>query len=182
MWLVSLSLITETNTHSILIRTWSSYNVSSSTSAPVFSSSPPLGSTTTVDASCALLGRNITVSSNSTCISLSTQFSVSPQDILDNNPSLLPSDCASGIAAQTKLCLPQTCTLYTPKGNSTCDDIISDVNSRGLAGAHNITTAQLERCESRLISAECLTDMPHLALIQALHAQASSLLEMLPFA
>ncbi|PPR00473.1 hypothetical protein CVT24_004533 [Panaeolus cyanescens] len=124
--------------------TWSSYNLSSAASAPLFSTSPPLGSTVTVDASCAIIGRNVTVASNSTCTVLSTQFSVSPQDILNNNPSLQPSDCVEGIAAQTKLCLPQTCTLYTVRANQTCDDVVSDVNSRGLAAGQNITTAQLE--------------------------------------
>ncbi|KAF8908651.1 hypothetical protein CPB84DRAFT_1767170 [Gymnopilus junonius] len=124
---------------------WTSYNVTTLPSESTGTSSPSSsGSNVTVNPTCTLTGRNVTLTSNSTCTALSVQYSVTQQDILDNNPSILPANCQSGIASQTQLCLPESCTLYTLKVNQTCDDVVNDVNSNGLAGSQNITFAQFQ--------------------------------------
>ncbi|KDR74914.1 hypothetical protein GALMADRAFT_123583 [Galerina marginata CBS 339.88] len=126
---------------------WSSYNVTTTASGPTFTSpagTAPLGSNVTADAACALTGRNITVTSISTCAALSTQYSVTQQDILDNNPTILPANCTSGITPQTQLCIPESCVLFNVQSNQTCESIVNEVNSKGLAGSQNITFAQLQ--------------------------------------
>ncbi|PPQ83437.1 hypothetical protein CVT25_007028 [Psilocybe cyanescens] len=125
---------------------WASYNVSTAPKSFFIpaTSATPLGSNITIDASCALIGHNITVASNSTCSALSTQYSVSEPDILAANPTLQALNCTSGIRSQTQLCLPQSCTLYTPQSNQTCQNVVDDVNSKALAGSNNITVAQLQ--------------------------------------
>ncbi|KAF5329714.1 hypothetical protein D9619_009152 [Psilocybe cf. subviscida] len=88
-------------------------------------------------ADCAVAGRNTTVSSNSTCTQVATQFSITEADILASNPTL-NSDCS--IASGTKLCLPQACHTYAIKTNDTCDSVVLVA---GTMTGTNITTTQL---------------------------------------
>ncbi|KAJ7677757.1 hypothetical protein DFH06DRAFT_560014 [Mycena polygramma] len=107
-------------------------------------SSTPLGSNTTSSTICALTGRNITVSGNSTCSALAAQFSVTAADVLQSNPVLSNANCTEGILPGAKLCVPQACTLFSPNGNQTCDDVVKAVNQGNLAGAgQKITAVQL---------------------------------------
>ncbi|KAF8214912.1 hypothetical protein K438DRAFT_1659741 [Mycena galopus ATCC 62051] len=107
-------------------------------------SSTPLGSNTTSSNICALTGRNITVTGNSTCSALAAQYSVTASDVLQNNPVLNNANCTNGVLPGAKLCVPQACTLFTPNGTQTCDDVVKAVNQGQLAGAgQTITAVQL---------------------------------------
>ncbi|KZS89653.1 hypothetical protein SISNIDRAFT_489075 [Sistotremastrum niveocremeum HHB9708] len=154
--------------------TFSTYNVSS-TAPPAQSSSGPStiipGSNSTTSPSCNLTGRNITTSgTNTTCTSLSSQYSISSADVLLNNPTISALNCTAGIASGTKLCLPQACTTYTVPANATCNSVVSAVNAGGLAGKGvNITYTQLLRsvCLSLpppLLSPSPSPSLPHFLL------------------
>jgi hypothetical protein len=63
--------------------------------------------------------------------------------VLLNNPWLVADNCTNGILPGTQLCLPKTCTLYTPTVNQTCEDVAEAVNAAGTNGAVNITDVQI---------------------------------------
>ena len=88
--------------------------------------------------SCTYTGKNVTLTSDTTCAALSAQYQVSTNDIRLNNPGLVDSSCS--IAASTTLCIPPVCTLYTVQTNDTCDSVAAA--SLQLTG-HNLTTIQL---------------------------------------
>ncbi|KAJ7636710.1 hypothetical protein FB45DRAFT_742072, partial [Roridomyces roridus] len=101
--------------------------------SPIVSPGTPSGSnsTSTVSDQCAMLGRNVTVNTASTCAAVAKQFSVSLYDVSSSN-SLPQTAC--NVPAGSTLCLPQACTTYTVATNDTCPSI---------AAAANITTVQL---------------------------------------
>ncbi|KAJ7864947.1 hypothetical protein B0H14DRAFT_3862329 [Mycena olivaceomarginata] len=95
-------------------------------------SSTPLGSNSTSSNICALTGRNITVTGNSTCSALAAQYSVTASDVLQNNPVLNNANCTNGMHA------------FHPNGTQTCDDVVKAANQGQLAGAgQKITAVQL---------------------------------------
>jgi hypothetical protein len=54
------------------------------------------------------------------------------------------ANCTNGVLPGAKLCVPQACTLFTPNGTQTCDDVVKAVNQGQLAGAgQKITAVQL---------------------------------------
>lgn len=130
--------------------TFSEYNVTNPPTASAASvsvpgpSSTPLGSNSTSSVVCALTGRNITVSSNSTCADLGKQYSITAFDVLQNNPVLSNANCTDGVLPGAALCIPQACTLFSPNGTQTCADVVTAVNQGALAGAgQKITSVQL---------------------------------------
>ncbi|KAJ7064105.1 hypothetical protein C8F01DRAFT_1275311 [Mycena amicta] len=128
---------------------FNSYNVTSApTSGQLFTSTgtstAPSGSNDTIDATCALTGRNITTTgANSTCSDIASQFSVGWYDIVANNPTIQAVNCTAGVGSGTKLCLPQACTTYTPTTNQTCEDIAASANKILASSNQSITTIQL---------------------------------------
>ncbi|KAF7304030.1 hypothetical protein MIND_00634300 [Mycena indigotica] len=128
---------------------FNSYNVTSPPgSGPLFQSTGPSGgpsgSNDTIDATCALTGRNVTTTNaNSTCTTIASQFSVGWYDILANNPTIQAVNCTAGVGSGTKLCLPQACTTYTPATNQTCEDIVASANKILASSNQSITTTQL---------------------------------------
>ncbi|KAF7288352.1 hypothetical protein HMN09_01397600 [Mycena chlorophos] len=102
-------------------------------SSPVVSPGMPFGvnGTSSAVAQCELLGRNVTVSAETSCEDVAAHNSVSYYDVYISN-SLASTNCT--VLANTRLCLPQACTPYTIAANDTCADI---------ADANNITSTQL---------------------------------------
>ncbi|KAH9919519.1 uncharacterized protein B0H18DRAFT_1195558 [Fomitopsis serialis] len=91
-----------------------------------------------MSATCAYTGQNVTISTNTTCAALGTQYQVSTNDIRSSNPGLVDSTCA--ITAPATLCIPPACNLYTVQTNDTCDSVAAASGS--LTGT-NVTTVQL---------------------------------------
>lgn len=119
------------------------YNVSVAPSRPVTAApgAPTFGvnATTGATVQCDISGRNITVSSNTTCSALSTIYNVSTFDVQYSNPNLVNADCS--ITAPATICLPQACTLYTIQTNDTCQSVAA---KSGVLTGTNITTTQLQ--------------------------------------
>ncbi|KAK7039900.1 hypothetical protein R3P38DRAFT_2696023 [Favolaschia claudopus] len=122
-------------------------------------STTPIGSNDTTSALCALTGRNVTWTGNGGCVDVAKQFGVGYYDILSNNPTLQGTNCTSaadggsGIGAGTSLCLPQSCTTYTPTTNQTCEDIVSAANK--VLQGQTITVQQLVSFNS-ILDTGCL--------------------------
>ncbi|KAF7288367.1 hypothetical protein HMN09_01399600 [Mycena chlorophos] len=102
-------------------------------SSPVVSPGTPFGVNGTSSAveQCELLGRNVTVSAETSCEEVAADNSVSYYDVYISN-SLPSTNCT--VLANTQLCLPQSCTTYTIAVNDTC---------AGIADTNNITSTQL---------------------------------------
>ncbi|KAJ6587482.1 hypothetical protein DFH09DRAFT_1359200 [Mycena vulgaris] len=123
------------------------YNVTKPpTDTVLFSPGPstvPVGANETVSSTCALTGRTVKLTAKSTCAQIASQFSVGWYDILVNNPSIQTANCTAGMASGTSLCLPQTCTTYTPTANQTCKDIVTAANVILEPSKQRITVTQL---------------------------------------
>jgi hypothetical protein len=91
-----------------------------------------------LSAQCQALGKNISVTSNTTCSALAAQYKISPYDIRSNNPAIVDATC--NITAPITLCIPPACTLYTVKTNDTCDSL--SAQSKSITGTH-LSTIQL---------------------------------------
>ncbi|KAF7296692.1 hypothetical protein HMN09_01078200 [Mycena chlorophos] len=102
-------------------------------SSPVVSSGSPVGvsGASSQASQCQVLGRNVTVSTETSCAAVAAANSVSFYDVYISN-SLPSTNCT--VLANTKLCLPQACTTHTIAGSDTCAQI---------AAANNITATQL---------------------------------------
>ncbi|KZT42302.1 hypothetical protein SISSUDRAFT_1058665 [Sistotremastrum suecicum HHB10207 ss-3] len=87
-------------------------------------------------------GRTVSLSGSATCSSIAGQYSVSQADIQINNPTITSTNCNTGIASGTSLCLPQKCVIFTVPSKSTCSSVVNTVNTQGIAG-QNITVGQL---------------------------------------
>ncbi|KZV96691.1 hypothetical protein EXIGLDRAFT_747489 [Exidia glandulosa HHB12029] len=135
---------------------FAAYNVTHPPASSV-PTSPPLGSNTTSSAVCALTGRSVTVQANSTCAELGAQFGITAFDVLQNNPVLSNANCTDGVLPGVTLCVPRACTLFSPSGTQTCDDVVKAVNAGALAGkGQTITSVQLTTWNANLVY-PCLT-------------------------
>ncbi|KAJ6549608.1 hypothetical protein DFH09DRAFT_1366804 [Mycena vulgaris] len=120
---------------------FSSYNVSTVLGSPI-SAGPGAqfgtNATATSTSACAITGRNITASADTTCAQIAAQFSVSNNDVLVSNPFL---DVSCTIPAGTQLFIPKACQTYTIATNDTCEGVAQLAGTR--TGV-NITTVQLQ--------------------------------------
>ncbi|CAK5269211.1 unnamed protein product [Mycena citricolor] len=119
---------------------FNSYNVSAPGTGSI--TTPPFGVTasTNVAADCAVSGKNVSVSTATTCSALAKSNSVTIYSILSANPFLSGStDCA--VPSGSQVCVVKPCTTYTVVANDTCDSIVA--KSAQLTGT-GITTTQLQ--------------------------------------
>ncbi|KAJ6591335.1 hypothetical protein B0H10DRAFT_2233374 [Mycena sp. CBHHK59/15] len=120
---------------------YSSYNVSAPGAGPPIST-PPFGVNATTDpaADCAVAGRNVSVSADTTCSAISQQYSVTTYSVLSSNPFLVgSSDCS--VKSGTTLCLFKACHTYQVVANDICESIAD--GSAAITGT-KITTTQLQ--------------------------------------